>query len=137
MKKFAIIIAILLLVGIVLALVLPRIPNKVAEKDSDLWVDPVNGLDTNEGTTESTALKTIQAAKSKAASLSAQDDVVVTLKGGVYDATDPIVFSEADSGQGGHTITYRAAEGEEVLISGGTKLTDWTLYDAENNIYVL
>ena len=136
MKKFAKIIAILLFVGIILALVLPYIRNRIAGNGSNLWVDPVNGLDTNNGTTERTALKTIQAAKSKAASLSAKDDVVVTLKGGVYDATDPIVFGEADSGQEGHTITYRAAEGEEVLISGGTKLTDWTLYDAEKNIYV-
>ena len=136
MKKFARIVAIILLAGLILGLVLPYIVAHAADTDADLWVDPVNGRDSNSGTTEATALKTIQTAKSKAASLSASGDVVVILKGGVYDATTPIVFGSSDSGKNGNTITYRAAEGEEVLISGGTKLTDWTLYDAEKNIYV-
>ncbi len=136
MKKFARIVAILLLAGMLLAFVLPYIRAKAADSDADLWVDPVNGKDSNNGTTAQTALKTIQAAKTKAASLSAGGDVVVILKGGVYDATSPIVFEASDSGKNGNTITYRAAEGEEVLISGGTKLTGWTLYDAQENIYV-
>ena len=136
MKKFARIIAILLLAGLLLGIILPHVIVQAADADANLWVDPVNGKDTNNGTTEAKALKTIQAAKTKAATLSASGDVVVILKGGVYDATDPIVFGSSDSGKNGNTITYRAAEGEEVLISGGEKLTDWTLYDAENNIYV-
>ncbi|MBQ7817803.1 MAG: right-handed parallel beta-helix repeat-containing protein, partial [Oscillospiraceae bacterium] len=136
MKKFCKIIAILLLAGMLLALVLPYIHANAAETDADLWIDPVNGRDTNNGTSEATALKTIQAAKTKAATLSANGDVVVILKGGVYDATEPIEFGSSDSGKNGNTITYRAAEGEEVLISGGEKLTGWTLYDVENNIYV-
>ena len=136
MKKFARIVAIILLAGFLLGIVLPHIIVNAADTDADLWVDPVNGKDSNSGTTESKALKTIQAAKTKAATLSASGDVVVILKGGVYDATTPIVFGSSDSGKNGNTITYRAAEGEEVLISGGQKLSDWTLYDAENNIYV-
>ena len=136
MKKFARIIAILLLAGLLLGIILPNIIARAADTDADLWVDPVNGNDSNNGTTAQTALKTIQTAKSKAAALSASGDVVVILKGGVYNATTPINFSSSDSGKNGNTITYRAAAGEEVLISGGTKLTDWTLYDAQNNIYV-
>lgn len=135
MKKFARIVAIILLAGMILGIVLPNII-RAADTDADLWIDPVNGRDTNNGTSASTALKTIQAAKTKAATLSASGDVVVILKGGVYDATTPITFGSSDSGKNGNTITYRAAEGEEVLISGGQKLTGWTLYDAENNIYV-
>jgi len=136
MNKLTRIIAIILLAGLLLGLILPNIIVGAADTDADLWVDPVNGKDSNNGTSAQTALKTIQAAKTKAASLSANGDVVVILKGGVYDATTPIVFGSSDSGKNGNTITYRAAEGEEVLISGGTKLTDWTLYDAEENIYV-
>ena len=137
MKKFARIVAIILLACLLLGIVPPNIVVRAADTDADLWVDPVNGRDTNNGTSASTALKTIQAAKSKAASLSANGDVVVILKGGVYDATTPITFGTSDSGKNGHTITYRAAAaGEEVLISGGVQLTDWTIYDAENNIYV-
>lgn len=136
MKKFARIVAIILLAGMILGIILPNIIVRAADTDADLWVDPVYGKDSNNGTSAQTALKTIQAAKTKAASLSASGDVVVILKGGVYDATTPIVFGSSDSGKNGNTITYRAAQGEEVLISGGQKLTGWTLYDAENNIYV-
>ncbi len=136
MKMLGRIIAVLLILCMVMSIVPPVIYVSAADADANLWVDPVNGKDTNNGTTAATALKTIAAAKTKAASLSASGDVVVILKGGVYDATTPITFSASHSGKNGNTITYRAAAGEEVLISGGEKLTDWTLYDEENNIYV-
>ena len=96
MKKFARIVAIILLVGMLLGIILPNIIASAADTDADLWVDPVNGKDSNNGTTAQTALKTIQAAKSKAATLSASGDVVVILKGGVYDATTPITFGSSD-----------------------------------------
>ncbi|MBQ8768513.1 MAG: discoidin domain-containing protein [Oscillospiraceae bacterium] len=130
------VISALLVLVMVAAFILPNIHVSAADTDADLWIDPVNGSDTNNGTTEATALKTIQAAKTKAADLSADKDVVVILKAGTYDATETIVFGEADSGKNGHTITYRAASGDNVIISGGTSLDGWTLHDAEKNIYV-
>ena len=126
----------LLVLVMVAAFILPNINVKAADTDADLWVDPVNGSDTNDGTTEGTALKTIQAAKTKAAELSETKDVVVILKAGTYDATETIVFGAADSGKNGHTITYRAASGEKAIISGGASLDGWTLHDADKNIYV-
>ncbi len=126
----------LLVLVMVAAFILPNIHVSAADTDADLWIDPVNGSDTNDGTTEATALKTIQAAKTKAAELSESKDVVVVLKAGTYDASETIVFGEADSGKNGHTITYRAASGDEVIISGGTSLDGWTLHDADKNIYV-
>ena len=136
MKRFNKIVAFLLVLCMVLS-VAPQITiARAAEADANLWIDPVNGNDANDGTTEATALKTIQAAKTKAAELSANGDVVVILKGGTYDATETIVFGEAESGKNGNTITYRAASGETALISGGKELDGWTLYDAANNIYV-
>ncbi|MBQ2893176.1 MAG: discoidin domain-containing protein [Oscillospiraceae bacterium] len=130
------VISALLVLVMVAAFILPNIHVSAADTDADLWIDPVNGSDTNDGTTEATALKTIQAAKSKAAELSESKDVVVILKAGTYDATETIVFGEADSGKNGHTITYRAASGEKAIISGGTSLDGWTLHDADKNIYV-
>ena len=126
----------LLVLVMVAAFVLPNIHVSAADTDADLWIDPVNGSDTNDGTTEGTALKTIQAAKTKAAELSADQDVVVILKAGTYDASETIVFGEEDSGKNGHTITYRAASGEKAIISGGASVEGWTLHDAEKNIYV-
>ena len=51
-----------------------------AEDAAVLWVDPVNGSDANNGTTEANALKTISAAKTLAAELSESSDVIVYLK---------------------------------------------------------
>ena len=126
----------LLVLVMVAAFILPNVHVNAADTDADLWIDPVNGSDTNDGTTEAKALKTIQAAKTKAAELSADKDVVVILKAGTYDATETIVFGEADSGKNGHTITYRAASGANPIISGGARLEGWTLHDADKNIYV-
>ncbi len=126
----------LLVLVMVAAFVLPNIHVNAADTDADLWIDPVNGNDANDGTTEATALKTIQAAKTKAAELSADGDVVVILKSGTYDATETIVFGTEDSGKNGHTITYRAASGATPIISGGASLDGWTLHDADKNIYV-
>ena len=130
------VISALLVLVMVAAFILPNIHVSAADTDADLWIDPVNGSDTNDGTTEATALKTLNAAKTKAAELSADGDVVVILKNGTYDATETIVFGEAESGKNGHTITYRAAAGANPIISGGARLDGWTLYDAEKNIYV-
>ena len=136
MKKFKRLISLLLVLCMVLS-VAPAISiARAAEADADLWVDPVNGDDANTGTTEDEALKTIDAAKTKAAELSADGDVVVILKAGTYDATEAITFGEAESGKNGNTITYRAEAGETVLISGGEQLDGWTLHDAANNVYV-
>lgn len=129
-------ISLLLVLCMVGAFILPNIKVNAADTDADLWVDPVNGSDANDGLTEATALKSIQAAKSKAAELSADQDVVVILKSGTYDATETIQFGKADSGKNGHTITYRSASGETAIISGGKRLEGWTLHDANNNIYV-
>lgn len=128
--------SVLLVLCMVGAFILPNIQVNAADTDADLWVDPVNGNDANDGLTEAKALKTIDAAKVKAAQMSENGDVVVILKGGTYDATNTITFGQAESGRNGHTITYRSASGETAIISGGTRLTGWTLHDADKNIYV-
>ena len=128
--------SVLLVLCMIGAFILPHVSVQAADAAADLWVDPVAGDDANDGLTEATALKSIQAAKSKAAALSEDKDVVVILKAGTYDASETIVFGSEDSGRNGHTITYRAASGATPIISGGTRLEGWTLHDAENNIYV-
>jgi hypothetical protein len=46
---------------------------------------------------------------------------VVTLRGGVYRLTGPFVLGAEDSG-----VTYQAYAGEEVVISGGRRITEWS-----------
>lgn len=128
--------SVLLVLCMVAAYLLPSGLVSAANAGATLWVDPVNGNDANAGTTEAAPLKTIQTAKTKAAALSADSDVVVYLKGGTYSAADTITFGEAESGKNGHTITYKSAVGETAIISGGTRLEGWTLHDAQKNIYV-
>jgi hypothetical protein len=53
-------------------------------------------------------------------------DVHVVLRGGTYALQAPLVFTSADSGTAVHAITYAAAPGETVVISGGVEITNWT-----------
>ncbi len=52
-------------------------------------------------------------------------DVRVVLHGGTYMLEAPLVFTSADSGSADHAITYAAAPGETVVISGGRPVTGW------------
>ncbi|WP_377267062.1 right-handed parallel beta-helix repeat-containing protein [Peterkaempfera sp. SMS 1(5)a] len=53
-------------------------------------------------------------------------NVVVELSAGTYRLAAPLQFGPQDSGQGGHTVTWTAAPGAEVTISGGRLLhPDW------------
>ena len=101
----------------------------------ELWVDPINGNDSNNGGIE-TPYRTIDGVKSAAAELSESDDVTVWLKGGTYTVNDTILFGETEAGKNGHTITYKAVADEQPVISGGVQVDGWTLYDRGNNIYV-
>ena len=100
-----------------------------------VFVDPVNGSDQNGGTTAA-PLKTLSAAKNAVRSASADKDVTVILAGGTYFLSETLSFSPEDGGKNGHTVTYAAAEGQTAVISGGAPLSDWTLADAEKNIWV-
>jgi Right handed beta helix region/PDZ domain len=49
-------------------------------------------------------------------------NVVVQLSGGTYRLAAPLQFGPQDSGQNGHTVTWTAAPGADVTISGGRLL---------------
>lgn len=87
--------SVLLILCMVTAYLLPNItPVTAADIGAVLWVDPVNGDNANDGTSETSALKTISAAKTKAATLSESSDVVVYLKGGTYAEGQTITFGK-------------------------------------------
>ncbi|HEY3716582.1 MAG TPA: right-handed parallel beta-helix repeat-containing protein, partial [Jatrophihabitantaceae bacterium] len=50
------------------------------------------------------------------------NDVVVELAGGTYYLAAPLQFGSQDSGRNGHPVTWTAAPGAEVTISGGRQL---------------
>lgn len=112
--------------AVVFAAVLPAQPAYAAT--TNFYVDPVNGSDSNSGTSTAAAFKTIQAAKAavRAVNASMSDDIVVNLRGGTYPLTSPITFGTSDSGTNGHTVVYQAYNGETPVITGGKAITGWT-----------
>ncbi|RKP56328.1 hypothetical protein D7Z26_06580 [Cohnella endophytica] len=92
------------------------------------YVDPVNGSDTNAGTSTSTAFKTITKAQSvvRTVNTNMTDDIIVNLRGGTYNLTSTINFTNADSGTNNHNVIYQAYNNEVPLLSGGQSITGWT-----------
>src|SRR5258708_3607437 len=66
---------------------------------------------------------------------SMQGDLVVQLADGVYRLTAPLAFTVADSGGNGHRVTWQAAPSSHPVISGGQRITGWTMHDAAKNIW--
>ncbi|WP_330292737.1 RICIN domain-containing protein [Streptomyces sp. NBC_00576] len=111
---------------VVFAAVLPVQPAYAAT--TNFYVDPVNGSDSNSGTSTTAAFKTVQAAETavRAVNTNMADDIVVNLRGGTYPLTAPISFGTSDSGTNGHTVVYQAYNGETPVITSGKAVTGWT-----------
>ncbi|HEU5107942.1 MAG TPA: right-handed parallel beta-helix repeat-containing protein, partial [Micromonosporaceae bacterium] len=62
-------------------------------------------------------------------------DIVVQLAGGTYALSAPLTFTPADSGANGYTVFWQAAPGTRPIISGGQRVTGWTLVDSAQNIW--
>ena len=62
-------------------------------------------------------------------------DLVVELADGIYRLAAPLVFTTADSGMNGHTITWQAAAGAHPVLSGGKAVTGWAVSDSGKNIW--
>ena len=52
-------------------------------------------------------------------------DVLVSIRGETYELDAPLAFGPLDSGTKEHSITYAAAPGEKVVISGGRRIIGW------------
>ena len=64
-----------------------------------------------------------------------QSDLVVELVDGTYRLTAPLIFTDADSGANGHTISWQAATGAHPVLSGGKQITGWAVSDSGKNIW--
>ncbi|WP_168735618.1 Ig-like domain-containing protein [Cohnella fermenti] len=102
---------------------------------AELYVSP-DGDDGNPGTLAS-PYRTLERARDAARTMNDEmtGDIVIYLRGGDYALDSTFYLDERDSGSNGYRIVYRAYEGEEPVVEGGKRITGWTLYDAENNIY--
>ncbi|MFO0774283.1 MAG: right-handed parallel beta-helix repeat-containing protein [Nitrospiraceae bacterium] len=56
---------------------------------------------------------------------SMQGDIAVYLREGTYSLSEPLQFDHRDAGRHGHTVSYRAEPGEQVVVSGGQRIVGW------------
>jgi len=57
------------------------------------------------------------------------ESVTVVLHGGTYRLREPLVFTAEDGGAPDAPVTWRAAKGDTVTLSGGRAVTGWTKGD--------
>ena len=108
----------------------------IGEGRTMFFVSP-NGNDAGPGT-EDNPFRTLVRARDAVRGVNDEmrKDIVVNLKGGTYSLSQPLRLTAADSGSNGYDVVYRAVPGEMPVISGGKRLTGWSLYDKETDIYV-
>ena len=105
-----------------------------ANSIQDVFYVSPNGNDQNPGTKEH-PFRTIEKAREIVREINdnMHGDIVVYLRGGVYEIDNTIEFTEEDSGTNGYRVIYQAYSNETPIISGGTQVTDWEHH--EGNIY--
>jgi len=99
---------------------------------ADFYVAP-DGKDTNPGTAAepfATVARARDAVRGKIAA-GLEHDVLVLIRGGVYPLAETLAFGPEDSGTEKHSITYAAAPGEKVVLSGGRKIAGWKRGEGE------
>jgi hypothetical protein len=87
----------------------------------------IDGKDSNPGT-RAAPLATLARARDVVRSKIAEglsEEIRVTLHGGVYSQFETLIFGPEDSGSEKYAITYAAAAGETVTLSGGQRVTGW------------
>ncbi len=101
-----------------------------------VYADAENGDDANPGTPDA-PVRTLARAQELARGLieDMTGDVTVYLRGGRYEPEDTLVFDQRDGGKNGFNVIWTSCEGEEAEISGGTRITGWTLQDEAKNIW--
>jgi hypothetical protein len=99
---------------------------ELAAVAADFYVAP-DGKDSNPGTAAAplaTLAEARDAVRRKVAA-GLDHDIVVSVRGGVYPQTEPLVFGLEDSGSEKHSITYTAEPGGKVVLSGARTITGW------------
>jgi len=92
--------------------------------EADVFVSPA-GDDANPGT-KARPFRSLERARDAVRKLKRnKPEVVVWLKGGIYERQKAFELNAKDSGTEKHPVVYRAYPGEEVRIIGGRTVTNW------------
>ncbi len=103
-----------------------EVAHGASSSNANLYV-ATSGLDSNPGTSAAPFATLKRARDAVRAKIAAglDTDILVLVRGGVYTVTETLVFGPLDSGTRGHSITYAAALGERVILSGGRRILGW------------
>lgn len=93
------------------------------------------GSDEGAGTAER-PFRTIERALRAMRQLSGSRDLTLQLADGIHRLHAPLFLGTADGGRNGHKVLWTAAPGAKPVISGGMRVTGWTLHDRAQSIYV-
>lgn len=119
----------------VAALSLPASARAGQPAPFQFWVAP-DGDDANPGT-KAAPFASIHRAKEAVFELkksrAIDRDIVITLKKGVYQLTEPFRITPQDGGEGEFRVVYQAEAPGQVVLSGGAPVTDWQ--EGENGIW--
>jgi hypothetical protein len=90
-----------------------------------IYVSP-SGSDSATGAARA-PLRSLSAAQSRVRKLAPhmRSDILVVLRHGVYTLASTWRLTAGDSGRNGHRVIWAAAPGEQVVISGGRRITGW------------
>ncbi|MGZ0708905.1 peptide-binding protein [Coraliomargarita sp. W4R53] len=98
----------------------------------DVYVSPY-GVDGNSGT-QAHPVATIAAARDllRDSGQLGTESCEVIIAAGVYRLSEAITFTPADSGTEAHPVTYRAADGAEVVLTGAQRISsEWQLWQEQ------
>jgi len=71
-------------------------------------------------------LRTLEHARDVLRKRGVQSAATVYVRGGVYELTQPLVFTPQDSGAPNAPVVYTGYRGETAVLSGGRQITGWT-----------
>lgn len=102
---------------------------------AQIYVSPT-GKDSNPGT-EKKPVRTLEHATKLAVRQmqTATGDVTVWLGAGTYRLEQPLILGAEDSGRHGHNLVFEGETGARPVISGGVRITGWSLYNSAKNIW--
>lgn len=108
---------------------------KMKNKQVSFYLSP-DGSDSGRGTFAD-PFRTLERAKQAVRERNSdmETDLNVYLTGGTYILDKPLILDENDGGKNGNYVNYKAYEGAEAVISGGKKITGWSVYDSNRNIF--
>ncbi|MEM9963764.1 MAG: right-handed parallel beta-helix repeat-containing protein [Asticcacaulis sp.] len=106
----------------------------MAAQGAVYYVAP-NGNDKADGSAQK-PFKSLVRAQEAVRKSNKTGDVSVIIADGTYSLEKPLIFTQADGGQNGHSVTWQAAEGAKPILSGGLTVTGFTLVDEKERVYV-